>query len=268
MKVVAAINRKGGVGKTTTALSLCHAATKHGVRTLLIDFDNQANATASLVPIDDSLSRDNSYDLVKEERDIVPMQIEPNFALVPAANDLTQLDNEDFAIFFRLRERLRSLFASKFDLVVIDTPGVLGTRVTATLVACDAFYIPIELTNYALQSAKDVMELYQKVRSYMNPTIDFLGFLPNRVSKTTVNGNVPIDRTEREVYDALKQTFGADCLLGMIAQRRGIKDTMSTGGTIQDIGESDQSDRRAQDELTNFAHATLRRIGLYKDAAA
>jgi chromosome partitioning protein len=265
VKIVSVISPKGGVGKTTTALSLCQSSAAAGLRTLLVDFDNQANATASLVPLDDTLSRDNAYDLVSKEQAITPMVVSPKLSLVPAANSLTQLDREDFDIFFRLRERLHSQFAESFDLVVIDTPGNLGTRMTAAVVAAHAIYVPIELTQYSLQALGPMMELYKRVQNRFNPELQFLGFLANRVAGISVGEGLPTVTAEREVYEALQQQFGASGLLGLIAQRRGIKDTMSTGGTVQDI-HADQSGRRAQDELTAFATTLLQRIGLQKAA--
>ena len=258
MKVVAVVSPKGGVGKTTTALSLCQSAASYGLKTLLIDYDNQANATASLVALDSTLNCTNSFDLVESTSAITPMTVTDKLDLLPAANKLTELDGKDFELFFRLRERIRDQFSSRYDLVVIDTPGHLGQRVISAMASADAMYSPIELTKYSLQALEPMVDLQRRVQSRFNPTLLFLGLLPNRVGNISVDTGLPIITQEREVYEILSNLFP---ILGMIAQRRGIKDTLSVGGTVQDIS-ADASGKRAQEELNHFADVVLEKLGL------
>lgn len=277
--IIAVVSPKGGTGKTTTSLGLAQAAAGAGYPTLFVDYDDRANATGSLVQhIDDTLKYKNAYDLVATEiddtddparfdklKDIQPMRIRDNLDLVPASPDLIQLDQEgDVDLYFRLGERIRALFGSSHRLAIIDTPGNLAKRVTSALCAANAAYAPIELNQYSLQSLKQLMGQVHKVRSRMNARLDFLGLVPNRVTTISTGPEpTPMLTDERAVYEKIKARMGpSQRILGMIGQRRDIRDTLSTGGSLQDIPDSDQSGKRAVEELQTFANLVFTRVGL------
>ena len=105
------------------------------------------------------------------------------------------------------------------------------------------------------------MKLVKQVRGRLNPKLDFLGLLPNRVGGVTNGTPMPVMTSEREVYEALRLQLGAERILGLVAQRRGIKDTLSAGGTVNAIPD-DASGKRAIEELQQFARTVLSRVAL------
>jgi len=267
LKIIAGVAEKGGVGKTTTALALAQFAASRRLRTALLDIDDQGNATGSLVPIDDTLNHKNAYDLVSTpelDESFAPMKVSEYLVLIPASNQLMQLDREDFDLFFRLGERLRALFENRLDLIVVDTPGHVGPRVTATLVACDAVYSPTELNQYSMQSLMKVLALIKKVRGRLNPGLDFLGLVLNRVgSISTEAPYTPVEVSERDIYEQLKsnESVGPSKILGLIAQRQGIGLTLSSGKGLHEIPGS-ASGKRGVEELERFATTVLTKVGL------
>jgi chromosome partitioning protein len=270
MKVITSAMGKGGVGKTTNTLALAFSAAARGLNTLLVDFDNQANLTASLRDPESLEGVQNAYDLVASDATIEPLAIRENLSLIPAAQALTQLDREDFDVFFRLRERLHDLYASRYDVVIIDTPGNLGTRVIAALVAADGAFTPIELTAYSVQTLEPLYQLIQKVKQRFNPSLEFLGLLPNRIGGlgTDERGQpIPTISTERQVYLELVAALGEEMILGLVAQRKVIKDALSSGRPLTDMPKDDSS-RRAIAELEGFADTVFRRLGVKLKQAA
>lgn len=270
MKVITSAMGKGGVGKTTNTLALAFSAAARGLSTLLVDFDNQANLTASLKDPESLEGYANAYDLVASDAEVEPIFIRENLSLIPAAQALTQLDREDFDVFFRLRERLHDLYADRFDVVIIDTPGNLGTRVISALVAADGAFTPIELTAYSVQTLEPLYQLIKKVKQRFNPSLDFLGLLPNRIGGLGTDDKgrpMPTISTEKQVYLELVAAIGEDMILGLVAQRKVIKDAFSSGRPLTDMPKDDSS-RRAIAELDAFADTVFQRLGIRVREAA
>jgi chromosome partitioning protein len=179
--VLAVVNQKGGVGKTTTAINLSAALALEGLRTLLIDCDPQANSTGGYgFPRDDE--RKSIYDVLTGECALaeaaLPTEIETLF-LVPSSKNLIGANVEmiqDEKRAFRLREALKPEFA-KYDFVLLDCPPALDLLTLNALVATDRLLVPMQAEYFALEGISELVHTLERVRQGFNPRLEIEGVL-------------------------------------------------------------------------------------------
>jgi len=180
-RVIAIVNQKGGVGKTTTAInvSACLAESGHG--TLLIDIDPQANATSGL-GIDPNGVDLTIYEALIEEIPIqdtlVPTSVE-GLDLVPSHIRLTGAELEMVAMIGRekkLQQAIEGLRES-YDYILVDCPPSLGLLTLNTLTAADSVIIPIQCEYYALEGLGKLLNTIRLVQRHLNPNLDIEGVL-------------------------------------------------------------------------------------------
>jgi chromosome partitioning protein len=180
-RIIAVVNQKGGVGKTTTAVNLGAYLAKSGHRVLLIDLDPQANATSGLGIDHKTLDR-GIYEVlvspIRMNEVVVETPIE-QYHLVPAtlslagANvELVPLDRREFL----LRDNLREL-ADQYDYIIIDSPPSLGVLTINGLVAADEVLIPVQSEYYSLEGLGQLLETINLVRDHLHPDLKILGIV-------------------------------------------------------------------------------------------
>ncbi len=205
MKIIAVANQKGGVGKTTTSLSLSAALAEKGVRVLLIDIDPQGNATSAL-GLGDVKGRCLYEALIGETSVldlIVPTRI-ANFSAIPADLDLAGAEVEVArmdAHLVQLRKVLEPLkTAGLFDFVFLDCPPSLGILMSNALAAADEILIPIQCEYYALEGLNLLMQVTEQIRaSGANPDLSISGLLMTMFDSRT-NLNPAVVREVREHF--------------------------------------------------------------------
>ena len=176
-KIIAVVNQKGGVGKTTTAVNLTAALTEAGKRVLLCDFDPQANATSGL-GLDKRKLRYSVYDVIINDvpaKDaIVPTKfgdVLPSTAdLAGAGVELITLESPNF----RLRNALETVKA-QYDLILIDCPPSLELLTLNSLCAADGIMVPVQCEYYALEGLTDLMTTLRMVKKRLNPRLEIFG---------------------------------------------------------------------------------------------
>jgi chromosome partitioning protein len=178
-RILAIVNQKGGVGKTTTAVNLATALAAVGKRVLLVDFDPQGNASTGL-GIGRQERRFTTYDVLMGELEIraaaMPTPI-PRLSVVPASVDLSgaelelvDLENREG----RLRQALHGALGD-YDFVLIDCPPSLGLLTLNALVAAHAVLVPLQCEFYALEGLSHLVRTVDRVRRSLNPALGIQG---------------------------------------------------------------------------------------------
>ncbi len=178
-RIIAVVNQKGGVGKTTTAVNLTAALAQSGQRVLLCDFDPQANATSGLGVNKKSVSH-TVYDMiindVPPEKCVVSTKygsvIPSGAALAGATVELIGLERREY----RLKQCLDQLKA-QFDWIFIDCPPSLELLTLNALCAADGILIPVQCEYYALEGLSDLMATLRAVKRRLNPSLEIFGVL-------------------------------------------------------------------------------------------
>lgn len=179
-KIIAVVNQKGGVGKTTTTLNLATAFSTIGKRVLVIDFDPQGNATTGLGVMDKRKIK-GSYELligaIKFEESYQETSI-PNLFLMPASIQLSGAEIELVGIKGReylLAKALNDI--QGFDFIFIDCPPSLGLLTLNALVAADEVLVPMQCEFYALEGLSQILYTLSQVQKNLNPRLDLQGII-------------------------------------------------------------------------------------------
>jgi chromosome partitioning protein len=179
VSVLVVTNQKGGVGKTTTAISLGAALVERGERVLIVDLDPQANATSGL-----GVSKDPPnpvHGMLLKERplsDSIVKTAVDRLDLVPSGPDMAGAEVELVPVMareFRLREALRD--TASYDTVLVDCPPSLGLLTVNALAAGDAVVIPVQCEYYALEGLAQLMSTIEAVRSRLNARLEVLAIV-------------------------------------------------------------------------------------------
>ena len=187
--VMAVVNQKGGVGKTTTAINLAAALAEVGHPTLLVDLDPQANSTSGL-GLDPARARLSVYHLLTGEADVeqvVSSTGVSGLSLVPSHIDLAGAEIELAGMLDRehlLRNALGTTPAG-IELVIVDCPPSLGLLTLNALVAATSMLIPTQCEYFALEGLRHLMYTHQLVRSRLNPKLAIAGILMTQFDART-----------------------------------------------------------------------------------
>lgn len=187
--VVAVVNQKGGVGKTTTAINLGAAFAEAGHATLLIDLDPQANSTSGL-GLDPARVRLNVYHLLTGEAplaQVIQPTSMPGLSIVPAHIDLAGAEMELAGMPEResLLRKALLVDGSGAQIVLIDCPPSLGLLTLNALVAASSLLIPTQCEYFALEGLRHLMYTHQLVRSRLNSRLAIAGILMTQFDART-----------------------------------------------------------------------------------
>ncbi|HZR84817.1 MAG TPA: AAA family ATPase [Candidatus Binatia bacterium] len=180
-RVIAIVNQKGGVGKTTTAVNLSAALAIRGSSVLLVDVDPQASATSG-VGIRLSLGEPSTYEVLLGQtsaEEAVRKTMLPTLQVLPASRDLVGAEIELVGL-ERREQRLKEALAAlrwRYDYVVIDCPPSLGLVTLNALTASDSLLIPLQCEYYALEGLTALLETVGLVRESLNPDLAIEGLL-------------------------------------------------------------------------------------------
>ena len=176
-KIIAVVNQKGGVGKTTTAVNLTAALKEAGKKVLLCDFDPQANATSGL-GLDKRHLRSSIYDVVINNTPAADAIVHTEYGdVLPSTADLAGAAVELVAMpspNYRLRDALETI-RNQYDLIFIDCPPSLELLTLNSLCAADSILVPVQCEYYALEGLTDLMTTLRMVKRKLNPRLEIFG---------------------------------------------------------------------------------------------
>jgi chromosome partitioning protein len=203
-RVLTIANQKGGVGKTTTAVSLAAALADLGSRVLLVDLDPQGNATSG-VGLRVQPGQLTIYDVLVAEVDIddaIEATSVRNLFLAPANIELAGAEVELVNAFSR-EQRLRKALEpvrSEYDVVLIDCPPSLGLLTVNGLTAADGVIVPIQCEYYALEGLGTLSRNADLIRAHLNPTLEVTGYVMTMLDART--------RLSQQVEEEVRSHFG------------------------------------------------------------
>lgn len=199
-KIIAVVNHKGGVGKTTTVASLGSAIAEKGYRVLLVDLDAQANLTSSLLKQEPERT---IYEAINEKRGlpVINLNGSKDWSLVPASLDLagaeleiaSQMDRE-----YILKDLIEPI-EKEYDYILLDCPPSLGLLTINALVASTGVLIPLTAEALPSKGLQKIQDIIEKVRKRLNPTLQLSGILLTRYESSKLS---------QLVEEALRQNYG------------------------------------------------------------
>ena len=180
-KVISVSNQKGGVGKTTTSLSLAASLGVLEKKVLLIDADPQGNATSGIGINSDDFNK-SSYDVLLNQCEINDSIIKtksPNLDIIPANIDLVAVEIE--LVDTNKREHMLTKMIDKikkdYDFIIIDCPPSLGLITMNALTASNSVIIPIQCEYYALEGLGQLLNTVRLVQRHLNKGLEIVGIL-------------------------------------------------------------------------------------------
>lgn len=227
-KVIAVINQKGGVGKTTTAVNLAACLGFKDKKTLLIDSDAQGNATSGL-GIERSQYSLSVYDCMTDSENAKKAIIKTKFKnldilpssphLSGAEIELAYEDNREFFI-----KQIVDKIKDDYDYILIDSPPALGLLTINILTAADSVLVPLQCEYYALEGLSQLTASIKLIRKKLNPDLEIEGILATMFDGRT---NLSI-----QVLDELKGYFGQKVYKTVIPRNVRLSEAPSYGEPI------------------------------------
>ena len=210
-RVIAIINQKGGVGKSTTAVNLVAALGENNKKVLLVDFDPQGNSTSGFGIEKEELSQ-CIYDALLNDvpvEDLIHDTDSKKVFVVPATIQLAGAEIELVSAMAR-ETRLKELLApvrDEFDFIFIDCPPSLGLLTINALTAADSVLIPIQCEYYALEGVTKLLESMRMVKSRINKDLETFGVLMTMYDSRTSLSNQVVDEVRNYFGDKTFKTL-------------------------------------------------------------
>ncbi len=248
--IIAVINQKGGVGKTTTVINLASFLKRLNQSVLVVDIDPQGNATSGL-GVDKQLLEGSIKELLLNERPLEQVVVHAadgihliptNQSLAASELDLVNLERREF----RLKQYLER---SNYDYVIIDCPPSLSLLTVNALTAADSILIPVQAEYYALEGLGQLLEVFQLVKNGLNPNIELLGVLLTMYDKRTA--------LSEQVRLEVKNHFGDKLFTTVIPRNVRLAEAPSFGKTINSYDKWSKG-ARAYSSLAKEVHKRVK----------
>ncbi|HEX9794723.1 MAG TPA: ParA family protein [Planctomycetota bacterium] len=257
MQVVAVINQKGGVGKTTSCVNLGAAVAMEGRRTLLIDLDPQAHLSISFDAMPEP-GEPSVYTMLAGEHAAAEVRRETGVAgltILPTNLDLTGAETEFSSEIGRetlLRNALEKFAGSEAapELVLLDCPPSLGLLSLNAMVAAQHVLVPVQAEFFALQGMAQLLDVVQRVQRRINPQLELVGILVGMFAKQR--------NLSREVLEELRAHFDDQLFRTLVRVNVRLAEAPSHAKTIFEYA----PESGAAQDFRAVARELMRRVGL------
>jgi len=226
--ILAVVNQKGGVGKSTTSVNLAASLGAAGHKTLLVDLDPQGNATSGFglnknqreLCIYNALLGDTKIDAIIE-----PVEVE-NVFVAPSTIQLAGAEIELVSAFSR-ESKLKAILESvrpDFEFIIVDCPPSLGLLTINALTAADGLVIPIQCEYYALEGLSKLLDSVRLVKTHLNPELEIFGVVMTMYDSRT--------RLAQQVVDEVRDFFGEKVFKTLIPRTVRLSEAPSFGKPV------------------------------------
>jgi chromosome partitioning protein len=226
MDILAVVNKKGGVGKTTTALALASGLAECGYKVLAIDLDPQGNFSSTaqsdkdVVGVFEILTQKVSINDAIQETDLFDF-IAADGNLSAADNIITETGKE-----YRLREALSAL-KKEYQYIVIDTPPSTGILTTNALTVSSQIIIAAQADTYSAEGLMQLSKSIDTIKKYCNPTLEIAGILLTRYNNRTL-----LSQHLRETFSQIAEKIGTKVFNTYIRESVSIKEAQAMKQSI------------------------------------
>jgi chromosome partitioning protein len=225
-KIIAVLNQKGGVGKTTSTINIAAGIAREGKTVLIIDLDPQANATSGL-GITRAQSEKSIYEVMVSNLPATEAIIKTRISglyILPAKTTLAAAEQELVSVMSRETVLKQSVGTLAFDYILIDCPPSLGLLSINALTVAESVLIPVQTEFYALEGLGLLMQTIQRVQAGLNPDLKLLGIVMTMVDAR--------NSLSAQVISEVKKHFGEYVFNTFIPRNVRLAEAPSYGKTV------------------------------------